>query len=87
MRYPSPDDRLPEAALAEHLAAARQLTDRPPEPIAAPQSAGDLEVDALFHELRWFVMPDEAAAGAGRGDAGRHRDRPDMTHAGTGVPA
>lgn len=61
MRYPCPEDRLPEAALAGHLADARALLARPPAPAVAPQSAADLGVDALFHELRWFLMPDEAA--------------------------
>ncbi len=61
MRYPCPDDRLPEAALADHMGLARALLARPPEPSAPPQSAADLDVDALFHELRWFLMPDEAA--------------------------
>jgi selenocysteine lyase/cysteine desulfurase len=62
MRYPHHDERLPESALVGHLAEARRLTDRPPVPFEPPQSARDLEVDALFHELRWFLMPDEAAA-------------------------
>jgi selenocysteine lyase/cysteine desulfurase len=62
MRYPCPDDRLPESALAGHLEEARRLVAAPPEPALAPQSAADLDVDALFHELRWFLMPDEAAA-------------------------
>jgi hypothetical protein len=61
MRFPCPDDRLPESALEGHLAEARVLTERPPEPVEPPQSAEGLEVDALFHELRWFLMPDEAA--------------------------
>jgi selenocysteine lyase/cysteine desulfurase len=61
MRYPCPDDRLPESALAGHLDDARQLVAAPPEPATPPQSARDLEVDALFQELRWFLMPDEAA--------------------------
>jgi hypothetical protein len=61
MRFPCPDDRLPEAALEAHLAEARQLIQRPPGPVAPAQSADMLEVDDLFHELRWFVMPDEAA--------------------------
>ena len=60
MGYPCPDDRLPESALAEHLAAARVLIDHPPEPATPPQSVADLSVDALFRELRWFLMPDEA---------------------------
>ena len=61
MRYPNPDDRLTEAALDGHLAEARTLIARPPDPVVPPQSADGLEVDALFHELRWFLMPDEAA--------------------------
>jgi selenocysteine lyase/cysteine desulfurase len=61
MRYPAPDDRLPESALTEHLAVARRLCAEPPPPPAPPQSSADLGVDALFHELRWFLMPDEAA--------------------------
>ncbi len=62
MRYPCPDDRLPESALAGHLEEARRLVARPPVPATRPQSAADLDVDALFQELRWFLMPDEAAA-------------------------
>jgi len=62
MRYRCPDDRLPESALAGHLDEARRLVARPPEPVTRPQAASDLDVDALFHELRWFLMPDEAAA-------------------------
>jgi hypothetical protein len=61
MRYQAPDDRLAETALEAHLVEARALCAEPPEPPAPPQSAADLGVDDLFHELRWFLMPDEAA--------------------------
>jgi selenocysteine lyase/cysteine desulfurase len=61
MRYQAPDDRLAETALEGHLAEARALCADPPAPPAPPQSAADLDVDDLFHELRWFLMPDEAA--------------------------
>lgn len=62
MRDPSPEDRLPESVLADHLEEARAILACPPEPAGSPQSATELDVDELFHELRWFLMPDEAAA-------------------------
>jgi selenocysteine lyase/cysteine desulfurase len=61
MRYLRPEERLPEAALAGHLEEARAILARPPRPPRPAQSAEDLDADALFHELRWFLMPDEAA--------------------------
>jgi selenocysteine lyase/cysteine desulfurase len=61
MRYPCREERLPESALAVHLADARAHLAHPAQPALPPQSAGDLDVDALFHEMRWFLMPDEAA--------------------------
>ena len=52
----------PESALADHLAHARALLEQPPAPPLPPQSARDLVVGPDFQELRWFLMPDEAAA-------------------------
>jgi selenocysteine lyase/cysteine desulfurase len=53
----------PESRLAEYLEHARLLLAQPPAPAALVQSASDLAVGADFHSLRWFLMPDEAAAG------------------------
>ena len=69
MHYDARRTTLPESALARHLADARVLLASPPAPADRPQSAGDLGVDQQFHDLRWFLMPDEAARelGLGRG--------------------
>jgi len=61
MRYDAHRTTLPESALAQHLADARALLAVPPESSVLPQAAGDLGVDEQFHDLRWFLMPDEAA--------------------------
>ncbi len=52
----------PESALAGHMADARALCADPPAPLLPPQSARDLAVGPDFQQLRWFLMPDEAAA-------------------------
>lgn len=70
MRFPCPEDRLPEAALVDHLSTARALLAHPPEPALSPQSAAMLDVDELFHEMRWFLMPDEAASELARSTTG-----------------
>jgi selenocysteine lyase/cysteine desulfurase len=61
MRYDAHRQRLPESALARHLADARAILASPPLPAARPQAAEDLGVDQQFQDLRWFLMPDEAA--------------------------
>jgi hypothetical protein len=54
--------REPEARLADYLAEARALLAAPPRPGVPPQSSADLAVGRDFEVLRWFLMPDEAAA-------------------------
>jgi len=61
MEYQARQTTLPESALAGHLADARALLITPPAPAMQPQGAEDLGVDQQFHDLRWFLMPDEAA--------------------------
>ena len=61
MRYDAHRTTLPESALADHLADARALLATPPFLVDRPQGVGDLGVDQQFHDLRWFLMPDEAA--------------------------
>ena len=52
----------PESAFAAYLAEARELMANPPTPPETPQSAADLDVGGDFEGLRWFLLPDEAAA-------------------------
>jgi selenocysteine lyase/cysteine desulfurase len=52
----------PVNALAGYLEEARQLMADPPEPAESPQRAADLDVGLDFEGLRWFLLPDEAAA-------------------------
>ncbi len=52
----------PESRLADYLAEARALLAHPPIPTVAPQRSADLDVGEDFEGLRWFLMPDEAAA-------------------------
>lgn len=52
----------PESRLADYLAQARSLMAHAPEPAAPPQRAADLVVGDDFEGLRWFLLPDEAAA-------------------------
>ena len=51
----------PESRLADYLAEARGLMADPPAPPAPPQGLADLAVGEHFGDLRWFLMPDEAA--------------------------
>ena len=51
----------PESRLADYLAEARALMADPPAPPAPPQGLADLAVGEHFGDLRWFLMPDEAA--------------------------
>jgi len=52
----------PVSALTGYLEEARQLMADPPEPAEPPQRAADLDVGLDFEGLRWFLLPDEAAA-------------------------
>ena len=61
MRYDARRTTLPESALAGHLADARAMLASSPITVERPQAAEDLGVDQQFHDLRWFLMPDEAA--------------------------
>ena len=61
MRYDAHRTTLPESALVQHLADARALVAAPLGSAGRPQAADDLGVDQQFHDLRWFLMPDEAA--------------------------
>jgi hypothetical protein len=62
MSYTAHRHREPESRLADYLAEARAILADPPEPPARPQSLDDLAVGPDFGALRWFLMPDEAAA-------------------------
>ena len=62
MSYGTHEGREPESRLADYLAEARALLAEPPLPVGRPQAASDLAVGADFEALRWFLMPDEAAA-------------------------
>ena len=60
MTYAAHHHRLPESALADHLAEGRRILAGPP---AIPdEPAGPLDVGPDFEALRWFLLPDEAAA-------------------------
>ncbi len=52
----------PVSQLADYLAEARALLAQPPVPAAPPQGITDLVVGDDFEGLRWFLLPDEAAA-------------------------
>ena len=52
----------PESRLADYLAETRALLANPPTPSGRPQGAADLVVGDDFEGMRWFPMPDEAAA-------------------------
>jgi selenocysteine lyase/cysteine desulfurase len=54
--------REPESRLADYLAEARAVLAAPPAPSVRPQGSADLAVGRDFEALRWFLMPDEAAA-------------------------
>ena len=71
MAYPAHRHREPESRLADYLAEARRLLADPPMPAERPQGLADLAMGADFEALRWFLMPDEAAAelAAGAGTA------------------
>ncbi len=62
MEYPTHRHREPESRLADYLAEARSLLADPPAPATRPQAMADLVVGDHFGDLRWFLMPGEAAA-------------------------
>jgi hypothetical protein len=62
MRFVTHRHQEPESRLADYLAEARSLLARPPAPDTRPQGSADLAVGPDFEGLRWFLMPDEAAA-------------------------
>jgi selenocysteine lyase/cysteine desulfurase len=51
----------PESRLADYLLEARAILADPPASPAPPQGLADLAVGEHFGDLRWFLMPDEAA--------------------------
>ncbi len=63
MHYQAHRRQEPESRFADYLAEARALMAEPPEPAAPPQGASGLAVGGDFEGLRWFLLPDEAAAG------------------------
>ena len=65
----------PESRLADYLAEARALLADPPAPPAPPQGLADLAVGEHFGDLRWFLMPDEAAGSSRRSHSESHRPR------------
>ena len=67
MTYPRHDDRLPESALAEHLAQARSLLAARTG-AGAPAGAAEQDFSSLvspdFHHLRWFELPASSLEGS-----------------------
>jgi selenocysteine lyase/cysteine desulfurase len=64
MDYQAHRRQEPESRLADYLAEAEALMADPPHPAVPPQRAADLVVGSDFEGLRWFLLPDEAAAEA-----------------------
>ena len=62
MRYVAHRRQEPESRLADYLMEGRQLMAAPPRPAEPPQRLEDLLVGDDFEGLRWFLLPDEAAA-------------------------
>ena len=62
MTFPTHHHHAPEAQLADYLAEARAILAAPGAPPTRPQGAADLSVGPDFEALRWFLLPDEAAA-------------------------
>jgi hypothetical protein len=62
MSYQQHRRQEPESAFVTYLAEARALMASPPAPAETPQSTVDLDVGGDFEGLRWFLLPDEAAA-------------------------
>jgi selenocysteine lyase/cysteine desulfurase len=61
LEHPGHRLREPESRLADYLAEARAILADPPAPPAPPQGLAGLAVGEHFGDLRWFLMPDEAA--------------------------
>jgi selenocysteine lyase/cysteine desulfurase len=61
MTYAAHRHRLPEAALAEHLAEARMILADAAASLAVGSSDDPLEVGQDFEALRWFWLPGEVA--------------------------
>lgn len=61
LAWPSHRRREPESRLADYLAEARALLASPPLLRLRPQCLADLDTGPDFEQLRWFLMPDEAA--------------------------
>jgi selenocysteine lyase/cysteine desulfurase len=64
--FPRRRHREPESRLARYLAEASELLAAPPTPSLPPQGIDGLGEGPDFASLRWFLMPDEAAAELGR---------------------
>jgi hypothetical protein len=62
MAFQSHRHHEPESRLADYLVEARAILAEPPAPPSRPQGVADLSVGPDFESLRWFLMPDEAAA-------------------------
>ncbi len=65
MRFQAHRRQEPLSRLADYLAEARALMAEPPPPVERPQAIADLVVGDDFEGLRWFWLPDEAAAELG----------------------
>jgi selenocysteine lyase/cysteine desulfurase len=63
MHYPSHRHREPESRLADYLAEAREILARPPAAIPDSAPTADAAVGPDFETLRWFLLPEEVAAG------------------------
>ncbi|MET0812838.1 MAG: aminotransferase class V-fold PLP-dependent enzyme, partial [Microbacterium sp.] len=59
LSYPRRDERMPESALADHLADARALFASLPDPYAdgEPEHVADDRLSDDFEHLRWFDLP------------------------------
>jgi selenocysteine lyase/cysteine desulfurase len=57
LRYPEHDDRAPESALAEYLAAGEALLAARKPSVPWEAQLGDATVSAEFEHLRWFDLP------------------------------
>ena len=76
MRFATHRHQEPESRLADYLAEAHALLARPPAPNTQPQGTADLAVGPDFEGLRWFLMPDEAAAELAAGGAAEGASMP-----------
>jgi len=67
MEYVSKHQTLPEAALAEHLAAARRILDGAEQ--ALPSIGHEVHLSAALEHLRWFPLPEEIGSDVSGGPA------------------